>query len=337
MNQGVCLSFFCRLLIALTGFAALPAKAVTMSPEQLYQYLAPSVWLVRTYDADGLVLGVGSAVVTGPETLLTNCHVLEKAKRFVVRNDNVQHDARLQHIDVQRDLCQITARNLRAPSVALADSDQLNVGQKVFTLGNPRGLELTLSDALISALRLDENTRSLQLIQTSAPFSSGSSGGGLFDTQARLIGITTLITVARDAQNLNFAIPINWQRDLASRSNAALQSARQSAATPVVPAPVVASPPVASAPGAAALDDVTAIPVNPGCKDEYRKYIVAANPKAFAFNGAGRCFWQQSRKASRPEIVASPDPAVRAMELCVHFFKTPCTLYAVDSAVVYGR
>jgi len=101
-----------RLLILAACAVACVAQAQPgpLSPEELYRRLAPSVWVVRTYDADGIAARTGSAVVIGPETLLTNCHVLEKAKRFVVRNDNVQHDAKLQYIDVQRDLCQITER-----------------------------------------------------------------------------------------------------------------------------------------------------------------------------------------------------------------------------------
>jgi S1-C subfamily serine protease len=320
------------LAAAVVSCCAAPvgAQPATPSPEELYRYLAPSVWLVRTYDADGLALATGSAVVIGNETLLTNCHVLEKAKRFVIRNENVQHDAKLQHIDVARDLCQITARNLRAPKVELADSDKVSVGQKVYALGNPRGLELTLSDGLVSALRRDEDHRDLVLIQTSAPISQGSSGGGLFDSQGRLIGITTLIT--RDAQNLNFAIPINWQRDLAARSDAALRAPAVAAATR---APV--PPPAPAAPGTASVADVDAVPVNAGCKTEYRKYIAFAPPKAFAITDKGRCYWQGSRKPSRPEITASPDPAVRAMELCVYSFGTGCMLYAIDSNVVYRR
>jgi serine protease Do len=311
------------ILAACTVACVAQAQPVTLSPEELYRRLAPSVWVVRTYDADGIAARTGSAVVIGPETLLTNCHVLEKAKRFVVRNDNVQHDAKLQYIDVQRDLCQITARNLRAPSVEMADSDMLSVGQKVFALGNPRGLELSLSDGLVSALRRDEDQRTLVLIQTTAPISRGSSGGGLFDSAGRLVGITTL--VVEDAQNLNFAVPINRQRDLAARSEAAMKAARP------------ASQPAAAGVRAPEVADVNAVPVNEKCREEYRKYVAAPNPKAFAITANGRCHWQQSTRANRPQLSSSPDPAVRAMENCVHFFGTGCSLYAVGSTVVFGR
>jgi serine protease Do len=209
-------------LVAAGALLACSVSAQAMSPEDLYRTISPSIWLVRALDADGVPVRSGSAVVTAPETLLTNCHVLRQAKRIVISNDNVQHGARLQHIDVERDLCQITARNLRAPAVPIGETERLAVGQKVYALGNPLGIERTLSDGLISALHRTEQRRELVMIQTSAPISPGSSGGGLFDAQGRLIGITTSQT--REGQNINFAIPIDWMRDLAARSDAALAS-----------------------------------------------------------------------------------------------------------------
>ncbi len=324
--------------------AALPAVAQpapdTLSPEQLYRTLSPSVWVVRTYDADGLALSTGSAVVIAPDTLLTNCHVLAKSKRFVIRSDNVQYDARLQHIDVKRDLCQISVRNLRAPAVALGDSDTLSVGQKVVALGNPRGLELTLSDGLISALRRDNDARNLVLIQTSAPISPGSSGGGLFDVQGRLIGITT--GLIKDSQNLNFAVPINWLRELPARSDAALAAAASAAATR--PAGVATAPPTpgpdatpSPRPAGTPVEDVDAVPVSSHCKTEYRKYLEGRPPKAFAVATEGRCAWAQGRVSPRPQVTTAADPSVRALELCAFWHGANCSLYAVDSAVVYKR
>jgi tetratricopeptide (TPR) repeat protein len=81
----------------------------------------------------------------------------------------------------------------------------LEVGEKVYAIGAPQGLELTLSEGLISGLR---EYGSARLIQTTAAISPGSSGGGLFDTQARLVGITTF--VVKNGQNLNFALPGEW-------------------------------------------------------------------------------------------------------------------------------
>ncbi len=78
----------------------------------------------------------------------------------------------------------------------------VKVGEHVYTIGSPKGLELTLAEGLVSSKRAIEGGS--RFIQTSAPISPGSSGGGLFDAQGNLIGITTFML--RDSQNLNFAI-----------------------------------------------------------------------------------------------------------------------------------
>lgn len=212
------------------GRLALGAAAVVMlfaapqvhalNAEQVYAKVAESVWRVVTYDADNLPLGQGSGVVVGSDAVVTNCHVLAKAKRVAVKRAKESLDARLAMWDVKRDVCQLSVPGLKAPAVALADSAKVAVGQSVFAIGNPKGLELTMSEGLVSSLRRNAAGQ-LVLIQTSAAISGGSSGGGLFDSQGRLIGLTTLGSVTGDAQNLNFAIPVDWVRELPQRHAAA--------------------------------------------------------------------------------------------------------------------
>ena len=208
--------------LALT-MAALCCGAQATSADKFYAKAAPSIWRVFSFDAQGAAFSQGSAVVIAPETLLTNCHVIAKAKSFLIRQDNLSLGARLHYIDVERDMCQCVASKLLAPAVALGDSDAIAIGQKVFTIGNPIGLEQTLSDGLISALRKD-GSQHLKFIQISAPISHGSSGGGLFDEEGKLIGITS--AGIESGQNLNLAIPINWLRELPARSTAALEKYR---------------------------------------------------------------------------------------------------------------
>jgi hypothetical protein len=95
---------------------------------------------------------------------------------------------------------EVTYRKL--PSVRIASSQWLEVGDPVYAIGAPQGLELTLSDGLISGIRESKGT---EYIQTTAPISKGSSGGGLFDAQGRLVGITTMFL--KEGQSLNFAVP----------------------------------------------------------------------------------------------------------------------------------
>ena len=215
----------------LLACAALAPAARALTPAEFFAKVAPSVWLVQTYDKSGGWIAQGSAVVVAPDTLITNCHVLSKAKSFDVIHDNMAYVGHLDMWDAARDICQIKAAHLNAPAVALADTSQLVVGQPVYALGNPKGLELTLSNGLLSALRRDDMRRLTQ-IQTNAPISHGSSGGGLFDADGRLIGITTFNV--DEGQNLNFALPVDFIRELPGR-HLAVQQGRPMPVSPVPP------------------------------------------------------------------------------------------------------
>jgi serine protease Do len=221
-------------LIALSAIAIASAAvwANELRPDQLFEKLSPSIWSVISSDNNGRTLGQGSAVVIAPGTLITNCHVLAKAASFVVKQDNVAYGASLQHADTERDLCQISVRNFNAPQVEILSVENLKVGQKAYAIGNPRGLEATLSDGLVSGLRRSDDNKFVEFVQTTAPISPGSSGGGLFDSQGKLIGITTLIR--RDSQNLNFAVPSNWIAEVPQRAQAALAARTNAQNSPVV-------------------------------------------------------------------------------------------------------
>jgi serine protease Do len=223
MTLKTVLSFLVLLL-------SLPVQANELPAEQLYEKISPSIWVVHTFDRSNAPLSNGSAVVIDSGLLITNCHVLAKAVSVVIKRDNVTYDANLKHADPERDLCQLAVRGFQAPAVEIVPTESLKIGQRVYAIGNPRGLELTLSDGLISGLRLSKEARTVELIQTSTPLSPGSSGGGLFDTRGRLVGVTT--SGLRDSQNLNFAMPASWIAEVPERSEQALaaRSAARSSA-----------------------------------------------------------------------------------------------------------
>jgi S1-C subfamily serine protease len=217
--------------------AAVSGPALALDPSQVFEKVSPSVWVVRTRDAAERPLGLGSAVVVAHGKLVTNCHVLVKAKYVNVRRKNVSYGASLEDADVRRDLCLLKVDNFDAPPVATRARADLKVGERVFAIGNPEGLEVTLSEGLISGLRSMSGALAAQgvdeVIQTTAPISPGSSGGGLFDAEGRLIGITTLYSPF--AQNLNIALPADWIAQIHERSQAAL--AKQSTPRAPIAAP----------------------------------------------------------------------------------------------------
>jgi serine protease Do len=331
-----------------------------LNPKEFYQRTAPSVWLVNTFDADGVPLSTGSAVVIAPGQLITNCHVIEKAKRVTVRQAENRHEATLRFIDVERDLCQLQTTTMRAPGVVIGNSDKIVVGDQAYTLGNPQGLSLTLAEGLISALRNNSEGK-LMAIQTTAAISQGSSGGGLFDAQGRLVGITTW--QVRNGQNLNFAIPINWLNELEQRSQAALNSRRARIdSTPAVVANTIPSTPsspsnsnpaqssnaqrarpvelinrmLLTPTGFALIEDVSGVEKAGGrCLKTYEEYLTRPFPRAFAVATNGKCTHSWTTTPGKGAASQSPDPAVRALANCEAWHGQGCRIYSIDDAVVW--
>lgn len=216
-----------RAASAFLGLALAAGAAAALEPEVLFSKVSGSVWAVRTFDAQERPLRAGSAVVIAPGRLVTNCHVLAKASSFVIKQDNVTYGATLEFPDPARDLCQIKVANFTAPPVALAPAGSARVGQRVYAIGNPRGLENTLSEGILSGLRGGTGgggagEPEARLLQTTAAISPGSSGGGLFDIEGRLLGITTF--AARDGGSLNFAMPVEFLAELPVRAKAMLEA-----------------------------------------------------------------------------------------------------------------
>ena len=240
-------------LAALAALSTGPALALT--PAEVFALVSPSVWRVQTLDADRLPLGQGSAVVVGPGVLVTNCHVLARARHVQVRRDGqgTSLPARLMLWDPPRDLCQLQVDNLNAAPVKLGAAAQAVVGQPAYAIGHPRGLDLTMSAGLVSSFRRNAAGQ-MVLLQTSAAVSGGSSGGGLFNEAGELLGLTTLASVTGDAQNLNFAIPADWIGDLARRHTAARQkeTAAKAASGAASAAPPAAPPAAVSGAASAA-------------------------------------------------------------------------------------
>ena len=113
-------------------------------------------------------------------------------------------------LDENHDLAILQVSNSGVQPLPLGDSDTVEIGDTVYVAGNPKGfLEGTFSDGIISAIRGDSTSKRLQM---TAPVSSGSSGGPVLNSTGEVIGVS--FATFRDGQNLNFAIPSNYLKEL---------------------------------------------------------------------------------------------------------------------------
>lgn len=280
-----------RSLVLLLACGGIVGSASALEPDVLFARVAPSVWSVRTLDAQERPLQTGSAVVVAPGRLVTSCRVLAKASSVVVRQDNVSYGATLEFPDPVRDLCQLSVARFPAPAVAFAPPGLARPGQRVYAVGNPKGLENTLSEGLLSALRAGEGeeTRRLQTTVTTGP---GASGGGLFDSEGRLLGI--LVADASPGVPTGSAIPAEFVAELPSRARAVLESR---AAAPAAAGTAAATAIEPSRPGTEKPTDA----LRPGQALEYRltDYLTGQSTSVvyrldrivgdeWVFNGGGR-------------------------------------------------
>ncbi len=186
-------------------------QVAALSPQELFKRLSPSVFVVEVLDEKGSLVATGSAVAVASDQVVTNKHVIDAGATLRIKQGSRTWPAAVTYVDPDHDLGRLTVEELKAPAVPVRLSSALTVGEHVYSIGAPEGLELTISEGLISGLREFEQVR---LIQTSAAISHGSSGGGLFDAQGQLVGITTFFL--KEGQNLNFALPGEWVRAVAS-------------------------------------------------------------------------------------------------------------------------
>ncbi len=175
-----------------------------LSPSQVFEKVKNSVFVVRSLDATGRSIAQGSGVFMPSGKIGTNCHVVKNGLSFQVGSDKQFVPATVWGSDEEKDICLLEAVGLTGEPANMGQASHLRVGEAVYAVGAPRGLELSLSDGIVSQLRGGPPP----LIQTTAAISPGSSGGGLFDREGLLVGFTTLYV--KGGQSLNFALPVEW-------------------------------------------------------------------------------------------------------------------------------
>ena len=176
----------------------------------------------------------GSGIIISEDGyILTNNHVVssgesesyfqvsEAAKVSVTLfNDTTEYEAKIVGTDEQTDLAVVKIDKKDLPKAEFADSDSIKVGEFAMAVGNPLGLQSSITCGVVSAVNreiTDTDGKKYTLIQTDAAINSGNSGGALVNSEGKVIGVNTLKLSGEDIEGMGFAIPINSTTDITSQ------------------------------------------------------------------------------------------------------------------------
>ncbi len=190
-----------------------PAQTTLPAEEIAEKALAATVYL-EMKDKNGKTLGIGSGFFVKPNLIATNYHVIEGAAKGtakLVGKSTIYKIEGVTATDKTNDLALLKVTAFGIKVLSLGDSDKVRIGETVYVAGNPKGLEGTFSDGIISSRR-DKLTK--ERLQMTAPISPGSSGGPVLNKKGQVIGVSFSVHRALDAQNLNFAIPSKYLKKL---------------------------------------------------------------------------------------------------------------------------
>ena len=188
-----------------------------LTAQEIYQRVNPSVVTVMVQLDDSVSVGTG-VIFRADGYILTNYHVLAGGRDCTVAMDTGRtYEARYVAGDERNDLAVLKVELTGLPAATFGDSDQLVVGDKVYAIGNPLGVELrgTLTDGIVSAINRDVDVDgvTMTLIQTNAALNNGNSGGPLINRYGQVIGINVMKMgmdrwSTASVEGLGFAIPI---------------------------------------------------------------------------------------------------------------------------------
>lgn len=190
-------------LAGASAFAVVTAANAQVDPSR---FIALSTTLVKVeaVSPDGK-FHLGSGVVVAPDRVATNCHVTRFAERINVGRGGLRWRAVAQFADVEKDLCLLATRGMQTDIAKLGKSTDLQVDDAVSALGFEGGLSAQFRQGVVRSLHMYEGAN---VVQSTTAFTSGASGGGLFDGNGSLVGILTFRL--RGAEGNYFALPVDW-------------------------------------------------------------------------------------------------------------------------------
>lgn len=191
-------------------FVLLPfTSAEALSARDIAEKTFPSVVLVVVGDSKGVPIALGSGFFVRKGVIATNYHVIKGAHIGLIKFADDKEIYRIEKVivrNVDKDLVLLGVDEKKASPLPVGDSSHVFVGDTVYAVGNPRGLEGTISQGILSSSAI-RNIGTRSYIQITAPISPGSSGGPVLNTQGEVIGIAA---AQLKGQNLNMAIPSSY-------------------------------------------------------------------------------------------------------------------------------
>lgn len=195
---------FLALVMTLSGAAY---SQVPLSPQQIAHASRGATVQIRSLNSEGRVIGAGSGFFISDDGLVvTNFHVVQGAASLEIERDTgeVFDNVYFVTADQRRDTVILKIPVSGVAGLRLGSDEGVEIGSRVFVMGNPLGQTATFSDGLISARRVVDG---VELLQVTAPISPGSSGGPAMNEDGEVIGIATMFL--QGGQNLNFLVPIH--------------------------------------------------------------------------------------------------------------------------------
>ena len=192
-------------------FCTISTAPAQTAPQIAEKTLAATVYL-EMQDSKGLPLGFGSGFFVRDNLIATNYHVIEGAARGTAKLVGKFTTYTIEGVTATDKTNDLALLKVTAPGIKplpLGNSTDVKIGETVYVAGNPKGLEGTFSNGIISSRR-DKNTK--ERLQMTAPISPGSSGGPVLNSKGEVIGVSFMTLVG--GQNLNFAIPSRYLTEL---------------------------------------------------------------------------------------------------------------------------
>ena len=207
------------LILAAHCFLVVPQSAGAQEARAIYQRSAPSVVALIMLDRFGQPISLGSGFVVAKGFVATNFHVIRGSSSGQAKVVGSNVTLTIEGVvakDPDRDLAILKVSTLNAAPLPFSTSKSAQVGEIVYSIGNPQGMEGTLSQGIVSGIRIVGDS---SWIQITAAISPGSSGGPVLDDTGGVIGVA--VATLRGGQSLNFAVAARHLNELLAKASSA--------------------------------------------------------------------------------------------------------------------